>query len=212
MHFRYGINDSGQRVTLERSGQRAKCELCGGALIGRCGSIVGWHWAHMNSQNCDSWAEGLTQWHIAWQKYLADHKDARIEVPIARNGVIHRADAVLPADRIFEIQHSAIPPKEIEKREEFYGERLVWIIDARDAFAKKRFELRKKTERGHTFRWKHPRKSINFAKRKIILDLGDGCIFLLRKIYFDTCCAGIGKLYYLPELKVYEMKGEELPR
>src|ERR1700690_2740368 len=153
MCLQYGIDDIGERISPTRSGQRARCELCGGPLIGKCGRIVRWHWAHVSGQGCEPWAERLTAWHVGWQMYLIDQKRAKIEVPVERDGEKHRADAVLPVGTIIEIQHSSISPQDIERREDFYGETMVWVFDVRAAYKNKRFELRRKTERDfYTFR------------------------------------------------------------
>jgi hypothetical protein len=46
-----------------------------------------------------------------------------------------------------------------------------------------------------TFRWKQPWKSIAFAKRRVFLDLGDGYMFQLSKLYPDAPCGGFGLLH-----------------
>jgi competence protein CoiA len=125
------------------------------------------------------------------------NKDAKIEVPIMRSGITHRADAVLwnGEGNIIELQHSAITPDEIEARERFYGNKMIWIFDVREAYKEKRFVFRKKDGDKHTFRWKQPRKSIAFAKRPVFLDLGEGYMFQLAKLFPDAPCGGFGKLH-----------------
>lgn len=199
----YAQSTIGERITTSYSGQRAICPTCGKPVVAKCGEIVTWHWSHLSGPDCDPWKEPLTGWHLLWQQFLEFYRSARIEVPIKRSHSAHRADAVLPGGKIIELQHSSISPRNIYLREEFYGEKMIWLFDTRDAYENKRFDLRKKGNKD-TFRWKQPRKSIAFATRKVFLDLGEGYIFYIKKIYFDTYCGGYGKLYYWQDLHEFE--------
>lgn len=110
----------------------------------------------------------------------------------------HRADAVLPGGKIIELQRSSISPRNIYLREEFYGEKMIWLFDTRDAYENKRFDLRKKGNKD-TFRWKQTRKSIAFARRKVFLDLGEGYVFYIKRfiliLMVGTASCTIGKTY-----------------
>jgi len=183
------------------SGQMAFCGCCGESVIGKCGEIVPRYWSHLSGTDCDSWAEPMTQWHANWQDILEGEESANIEVPIERNGYVHRADAILKSGTIIELQHSAISPAEIREREIYYGVRLVWIFDIKEAYNNDRFELRKKLGNyKYTFRWKHPKKSITFATRRVYLDFGNDSLLYLIKIYPGPPCAGIGELISRHEL------------
>jgi hypothetical protein len=37
-------------------GQRAVCPYCEGAMLAKCGSILEWHWAHID-QTCQEWEQ-----------------------------------------------------------------------------------------------------------------------------------------------------------
>ena len=191
----YANDKEGKKIRPIFSGQMASCGCCGESVIGKCGEIVPRYWSHLSGTDCDSWAEPITEWHANWQDILEGEEGADIEVPIERNGYVHRADAVLKNKTIIELQHSAISPAEIREREYYYGVQLIWIFDIQEAYNKERFELRKElSATKRTFRWKHPQKSIAFATRKVYLDLGNDWLLYLIKIYADSPCGGIGEL------------------
>jgi hypothetical protein len=101
--------------------------MCEADVIGKCGSIVTHHWAHMSRPDCDDWA-AESEWHIAWKQALHDIFGADIEVPMERNGEKHRADAVVGDGLVVELQASYLPAAAIEAREAFYG-RMIWVYD-----------------------------------------------------------------------------------
>lgn len=114
------------------------------------------------------------------------------------DGVRHRADAVLRNGWVVELQHSGISPSEIAEREAFY-KRMIWVFDAREAYATDRFEIRER-EGFDTFRWKQPRKAVAFATAPVRLDLGNGEVFRLKAIHPEAPCGGWGKWTYVPAL------------
>lgn len=182
------------------SGQTATCYCCGQTVRAKCGRLNAWHWAH-EAGDCDSFAEPMTAWHLAWQKYLQAELGAKLEQVVRRDQEIHRADAVLPEGRVVELQHSSLSVQEIEKREHFYGvDRMLWVFDLRDAFDASRLLLR---DRGsfHSFRWKHARKSIAACMAPVRLDIGGGYILKLKKMYVGPPCGGWGVLAHHPELE-----------
>jgi len=196
----YALNSQNVKIRPTTSGQLATCPTCGGTVRAHCGEILVDHWHH-STKDCDPWSESLTRWHLEWQQTL-EHYGAEIEVPITKNGKTHRADAVLQDGTVVELQHSAISTTEISEREIFYGNKLVWLFDIQDAYFKDRFDIRYKGEKT-TFRWKHPRKSIAYAKKSVYLDLGEGNIFHLFKMYKDSPCGGIGELAHPYDLPWY---------
>lgn len=167
----YANTSRGIHVRPGYSGERGTCELCNGEMVARCGEIMEHHWAHLNRPgDCDAWSEGATSWHLAHQSVVPHH---RREVPRAG----HRADMISFDKRVVEIQHSTLSVDQIRCREAVYGRGMVWIFDAREAYARDRLNLRQRPERGAgavTFRWKQPRKSISAAKSIVFLDLGEG--------------------------------------
>ena len=76
----------------------------------------------------------------------------------------HRADIRQPEGNVIELQHSPISPKEIQEREEFYGE-MVWLLDGRD------YDIRGLAGGATQFRWARARRSFLAAKRRVFADL-----------------------------------------
>lgn len=193
----YALDLTSQKNQPTRSGQTGLCPLCKSPVVAKCGDIVVWHWSHLSDrEDCDPWAESLTEWHITWQKLLQKRRNAETEVTITRNGISHRADAVLPDGKVVELQHCTILPEQIREREDFYGENMFWIFDAREAFKNLRINLFKSAHNVNSFRWKHPRKSLSFAERKIYLDLGEGYLFEIEQFYQGPPCRGVGVLHH----------------
>lgn len=196
---------NGQRIEAKPKA-RAVCPGCGQEVIAKCGEIVAWHWAH-KVNDCDAWAEGETEWHLAWKRRFRN-----VEVTIRRDGEWHRADAVTNGGWVVEFQHSAISTGDIAIREKFY-KNMIWIFDATEAskpvdrqapwggdvWQERRLTLYaenhpRSDENYVTFRWKHPRKSIAASSKLVYLDLGDGWLLRLGKIYPDGICGGWGHL------------------
>ncbi|HUH47191.1 MAG TPA: competence protein CoiA family protein, partial [Arenibacter sp.] len=66
-----------------------KCPLCGGQVLSKCGEIKVWHWAHFKDENCDSWYEPESHWHLHWKMTFGkDHA----EIVIKNNDNWHIAD------------------------------------------------------------------------------------------------------------------------
>ena len=164
-------------------------------MIAKCGKIVVWHWSHRAGKDCDVWAEPESAWHLTWKQQLPA---AQVEVSLRKNGIAHRADIRRSDGTVVELQHSPLAPEEIQLRESFYG-KMVWLFDLQDCrkwdeYTSPRFQLFKRDRDFWTFRWKHPRKSISFARMPVVFDLGppDG-LFLLKKIYVEKSpCGGWG--------------------
>jgi competence protein CoiA len=183
----YALDDDDRRIEAT-PGAAARCPICERQCIPKCGHIVIWHWAHIAREDCDLWSEPDTEWHRNWQSVLPEE---------CREIVIgcHRADLVTPTGTIIELQHSSISPDEIAEREDFYGERLVWLFDAADAYADDRLSIRRRPGQQYvTFRWKHPRKSVACCARPVLLDLGDGRVLRVRRMYPEAPCGGWGHL------------------
>ena len=169
-------------------GARALCPSCKADVIAKCGDINSWHWAHVSTDDCDTWSEGETLWHREWKEYF---KPEECEVVMGN----HRADIRTSAGRVIELQHSPISTTEIEERERFYGRGIVWVVDASGFI--ENMDFRKKVDHS-TFRWKWPRKTWASASRPVYLDPGEESgwgqyIFRLNKMYGETPCGGWGK-------------------
>ena len=183
-------------------GLQGTCPLCAAPVRPKCGSIVVWHWAHLARAQCDPWAEPDSEWHRGWQ----------LAVPPERREVVmgpHRADVMTHSGGVVELQHSGISPEVIAEREAFYGDRMAWIFDAREAFSSGRLAtIGPETARTpgafvpsgrhmcpvqpaaqpadlprQRFRWKLARKPVIACSRTVLLDLGDGT--LMRVIRFE---------------------------
>ncbi|HYK70357.1 MAG TPA: competence protein CoiA family protein [Streptosporangiaceae bacterium] len=174
---------NGGRI-MATPGARASCPACESLVIAKCGQIVSWHWAHESVADCDEWAEPDSGWHLHWQSAVPEDRREVVFAP-------HRADAVAADGTVVELQHSSISTAEIAERESFYGKRMIWIFDVGDAYAAERLLIRPKSYRnpppgalrGASFRWKHPRKSVAWCRRPALLDLGDGEVLSLQRLY-----------------------------
>jgi competence protein CoiA len=187
----------GERIEAEATGDRASCPVCGAMVLAKCGQIVVHHWAHEAAGDCDPWAEPDTAWHRHWQEAAPEDRREVTRGP-------HRADVVTASGMVVELQHSSISVEEIAAREAFYG-RMTWLFDAADAYEQDRLDIRWRDYRsrsagpyirGVSFRWKHPRKSVAWCERPVLLDLGNGLVLWLRR--FDAVSppyGGWGWLY-----------------
>lgn len=122
----FAIDDKGNKIKAEVSGQMAICPFCKKNTRAHCGEIYINHWKHENISDCDSWHESETEWHREWKKQFP--KDWS-ETIITKNNEKHIADILTPNDYVIEFQNSPISAAEIRKREQFYS-KMIWIINA----------------------------------------------------------------------------------
>lgn len=184
------------------SGERARCPGCHESVTGKYGELVAPHWAHLSGADCDTWSEPMTEWHRNWQAAVPAY---RREVPFGR----HRADAVTADGRIYEFQHSALDPRELADREDFYRGDLVWLWDTRDAYAEGRIEIRLDRQRQRpderidhrsvAFHWPRSRYSIGLCNRVVLMDLGRWVLGVDR--HNRTMSWGLGHLWEPAVLK-----------
>ena len=97
------------------------CDLCGRAVIPKCGQYVRWHWAHKRRSGCDPWHEAETDWHLMWKNCFPQHCQERVHVD-ERTGEKHIADVKADSGLVVEVQHSPIAEDEMQSRESFYGD------------------------------------------------------------------------------------------
>lgn len=162
----YGFADQGSKIKATPKVQ-AVCPSCDGELIAKCGSVNIWHFAH-KVQECDSWYEPESEWHLRWKDYA---KPEHCEVIVGK----HRADVLGSRGVVVELQNSSISAEKILERERHYG-KMVWIVNAND-FAKRlnyfhQINLNDRVE-SRAFFWDHPRKSWFVATKPVFLDLGE---------------------------------------
>jgi competence protein CoiA-like protein len=122
-------------LTKPIKGQLATCPHCGSPMIARCGDNNDDHWAHKSMKECDEWYTGKeTEWHINWKKAIGlECSEKKIE----KNDTFHIADIYIPpADGIdglfMEFQNSPISFADVGKRNLFYGQNLIWILNGTD--------------------------------------------------------------------------------
>lgn len=104
----------------------AKCPLCKLKVVSKCGEINIHHWAHAKNEGCDSWSEPETFWHKSWKESFPINNR---EVVIEKDGKKHFADVHTKENIVIELQNSSISSEKIREREEFYGRRLLWVIN-----------------------------------------------------------------------------------
>jgi hypothetical protein len=107
--------------------QKAKCPCCGNEVNSKCGELKMWHWAHTNNNACDNWYEPETKWHRDWKKIFGKDNS---EVILTRDNLKHIADIFTKDNIVIELQNSPISIETIRARETFYGEKMIWIINA----------------------------------------------------------------------------------
>jgi hypothetical protein len=170
----------------------AECPLCGEKVLSKCGEIKVWHWAHINGKSCDSWYEPETHWHRNWKLTFGKEN---IEIKKIKEDCWHVADIFTNEEVVIELQNSPIQKNIIRKREEFYGERMIWLINGikfKENFYIKDSENRinfwstihdncKNREGKKIFKWNYPRKSWEDSKRNIFIDFHDESLFWIKK-------------------------------
>lgn len=170
------IEGSNEKVKATKS-SRGTCPLCGKGVIAKCGEINAHHWAHESLDECDSWGEGETDWHIGWKNKFPPEWN---EVTIVKDGERHRADVMTNYGTVLELQHSPISPDVIRERERFYasatGKEMIWLFDATDIADNLTFWLSGINPRIE-FSWRHFKKYLSFVTAKLYIDLGNGWVF-----------------------------------
>ncbi|WP_443632964.1 competence protein CoiA family protein [Candidatus Marifrigoribacter sp. Uisw_064] len=198
---------------------RGRCLLCGEEVISKCGDLNVWHWAHMNIENCDSWYEPETFWHVHWKMTFGKEN---VEIGIKIGKKRHIADVLTKKQVVIELQNSQIKKQTIKEREEFYGERMLWLING-GKFKKnliiqkywndKRYKelennpeelikliMEPKPEKGKNeefFKWKYPRKSWLNVQRPVFIDLGIDSLFMVTEGMGESQIRGT----YIPKEK-----------
>jgi competence CoiA-like predicted nuclease len=124
--MQFGVDENNLRIIPTFSGQKTKCPLCGGILIGKCGDIYTWHWQHTNNRECDPWKEHETQWHRNWKSRFPEEQR---EIIIINENEKHIADVRTSKGMVIEFQNSSISTDTIRIREQFY-DNIIWIINA----------------------------------------------------------------------------------
>lgn len=164
------------------------CPLCNGKVHSKCGEINEWHWAHYKGENCDPWYEPESSWHLDWKNTFG--KECA-EQSIKKNGVLHRADILTKEGVVIELQNSPIPINVIYEREDFYGEKMLWVVNG--IHFKDKFHIHeldgsynrwssvhnqsKNLNGKKGFEWKHARKSWAEVNRPVFIDFDTETLF-----------------------------------
>ncbi len=179
---------------------RAMCPLCEKDVFSKCGEVNVWHWAHLKQESCDNWYEPETKWHKDWKNQFGKELS---EIIITKDGVKHIADIYTKDQIVIELQNSPILMPTIRKRELFYGEKMLWIINGipfKDNFKiydDYRYEeplyevvgqklIHKYTreiictEKNEIFFWSWCRKSWSEVLRPVFIDFGEEHLFWVK--------------------------------
>jgi len=193
----YASNKKGDKVKA-RPNLICYCPMCNEKLIPKCGDINMWHWSHKGDNDCDSWGEGETFWHLKWKSLV---KTNFCEVKIKRKEQTHIAD-IFNGIFFIELQNSPISTNEIADREVFYNN-LIWLFNAEEFKDNVMFRGKKTIDElgwrhykidgsGYrSFRWKYPRKIHGFVSKNLFWDLGDD-IFHVKMLNTETPAGGWG--------------------
>lgn len=166
----------------------AQCPVCGEKVLSKCGEIKVWHWAHFSGRSCDSWFEPETYWHKNWKLTFGKENS---EVKIVKEDCWHVADILTEEKLVIELQNSPIQKNIIRERENFYGDRMIWLING-EKF-KNNFFITDWEDRSHywsfqhdnckhrdgkkKFKWDYPKKSWEDTQRHIFIDFHSDSLF-----------------------------------
>lgn len=170
------------------------CPLCNRVVHSKCGEINIWHWAHHKNESCDSWFEPETEWHKNWKSVFGKEFS---EIVIKKEGIKHIADVLTKENVVIELQNSPIQKQIIRKRELFYGERMIWLING--SSFKQNFmisnssiynddiylilndlEQTDKLKKDFRFSWSWARKSWEDTERHVFIDFGNKDLFWVK--------------------------------
>lgn len=125
------------------------------------------------------------------------------EVVLSSNSTRHIADIRTDNDVVIELQHSPISPEVNRAREAFYGERMLWLVDASQfqhnftVYSGYLYSLGGRVppatpQTVQRFMWKWARKGWFGAARNIFFDFGGRYVYW---IHFDHHHSGSCKRY-----------------
>nr|BFD66599.1 hypothetical protein HAGR004_16210 [Bdellovibrio sp. HAGR004] len=104
------------------------CTGCGQPMIPVCGIKRINHWRHKVDCECDHWWENETEWHRSWKNNFPK-ENQEIRHKDDASGEWHIADVKTKHGYILEFQHSFLKPEERQSRNNFYSDKLVWVVD-----------------------------------------------------------------------------------
>jgi hypothetical protein len=180
------------------------CPICGGKVFSKCGDVNVWHWAHFKGENCDIWYEPESYWHKHWKMSFGKEN---AEIRITKDYKFHIADILTIENVVIELQNSAISKSMIREREDFFGERMLWLVNGyefkknltvKDYWEDQDYiELKslprpptrwlryspeiKKGINGEFFEWKFPPRNWEDANRPLFMDFGEDSLFWIHE-------------------------------
>lgn len=175
----YAKNELGERIEPTKN-VKAWCPSCNALVRAKCGKIKVWHFSHVSLVDCDTWSEGETEWHRNWKERFPKEEREVIMFP-------HRAD-VVHSGVVIEFQSKALQVDELLEREDFYGN-MIWVVKSDE----KKFTYNKREKNGrkyYAFYWRWCSTTWKMSNRQIYVDLENGTLFKIWKIYDNNCGAG----------------------
>ncbi len=182
MLFAVDYNDNRVHIDETHSNQEYYCPYCGAPLTTKKGEVRQHHFAHKQNHLCsDTWERShrydISPWHNEWQSLFPKENQ---EVKLSLGDTKHRADVMI--DRtVIEFQHSIMPVKAFDDRNNFYfnlGNKVIWLFDLSDLLEEQLFY--KETGDGLEFHWRNPKKAFNNY------DIQSGCIDLFFQLKADS--------------------------
>lgn len=177
MLFAHDCNDNRVHIDETHSNQEYYCSYCGSPLITKKGDVRQHHFAHKSTHICtDSWvgdrsrSYDISPWHNEWQFLFPKENQ---EVMLSLGDTKHRAD-VMVDKTVIEFQHSIMPVKAFDDRNNFYfnfGNKVIWLFDLSDLLESQQLTYQR-AENGLDFVWNNPKRAFNSY------DVKSGCIDL----------------------------------
>ena len=182
MLFAYDHEDNRIFIEDTHSNSEYYCPYCGAPLVTKKGEIRQHHFAHKSHHLCsDSWERersyDISPWHNEWQNEFPRENQ---EIKLVFGETRHRADVMIGRS-VIEFQHSIMPVKFFDERNNFYhnlGYKVIWLFDLSSLYEEGQL-YKEKTAEGYTFYWKNPKKSFNNY------DVKSGCIDLFFQLKGD---------------------------
>ena len=183
MLFAVDFNDNRVYIDETHSNQEYYCPYCGAPLTTRKGDFRQHHFAHKQNHLCsDTWERrhsyDISPWHNDWQSLFPKVNQ---EVKLCLGETRHRADVLI--DRtVIEFQHSIMPVKDFDDRNNFYfnlGYKVIWLFDLSDLYVAGQLTYKPMNNK-LVFTWKNPKKAFNNY------DIQSGCIDLFFQLSADS--------------------------
>lgn len=190
MLFAFDENDRRVYIDDTQSGKIYYCPYCGVPMITKGGGdIRRHHFAHSAGRRCsDTWelagSYDISPWHDEWQARFPKENQ---EVKLTLGETKHRAD-VLTGRTVVKFQHSVMPVKAFDDRNNFYSNlnyKVVWLFDLTNIMENDRLSYEKSCE-GLSFQWINPKKAFNSY------DVNAGCVNLFFRFLTTTGTASFG--------------------